>query len=167
MPFLAYFSERLVPFCNPILGQVLGWPGTDVLQFIIYNALLFSWFKSELPASTNLIASNFSSNVLLRIWTVRVVSNFVGSLHYTLHQWQWTTTPTSTPPSPRFAETTEIYRLCCRLCKRRWWSLVKKCKVNLLKKLHLCKYERIMFGYSAKELYLCNQLQAYLSCDDL
>ena len=36
--------------------------------------------RGELPASTNLIASNFSSNVLLRIWTVRVVSNFVGSL---------------------------------------------------------------------------------------
>ena len=37
--------------------------------------------RAELPASTNLIASNFSSNVLLRIWTVSVVSNFVGSLH--------------------------------------------------------------------------------------
>ena len=37
--------------------------------------------RGELPSSTNLIASNFSSNVLLRIWTVRVVSNFVGSLH--------------------------------------------------------------------------------------
>ena len=38
--------------------------------------------RGELPASTNLIASNFSSNVLLRIWTVSVVSNFVGSLQY-------------------------------------------------------------------------------------
>ena len=37
--------------------------------------------RAELPSSTNLIASNFSSNVLLRIWTVSVVSNFVGSLH--------------------------------------------------------------------------------------
>ena len=37
--------------------------------------------RGELPSSTNLIASNFSSNVLLRIWTVRVVSNFLGSLH--------------------------------------------------------------------------------------
>ena len=31
------------------------------------------------------IASNFSSNVLLRIWTVSVVSNFVGSLQYLNH----------------------------------------------------------------------------------
>ena len=38
--------------------------------------------RGELPSSTNLIASNFSSNVLLRIWTVSVVSNFVGSLQY-------------------------------------------------------------------------------------
>ena len=30
----------------------------------------------------NFIASNFSSNVLLRICTVSVVSNFVGSLQY-------------------------------------------------------------------------------------
>ena len=37
--------------------------------------------RGELPASTNLIASNFSSNVLLRICTVSVVSNFLGSLH--------------------------------------------------------------------------------------
>ena len=39
MPILAHFSERLGSFCNPILGQVLGLPGTDVLQFHIYNAL--------------------------------------------------------------------------------------------------------------------------------
>lgn len=38
--------------------------------------------RGELPSSTNLIASNFSSNVLLRISTVSVVSNFVGSLHF-------------------------------------------------------------------------------------
>ena len=36
--------------------------------------------RGEFPSSTNLIASNFSSNVLLRIGIISVVSNFLGSL---------------------------------------------------------------------------------------
>ena len=39
MPILAHFSERLLPFCNPVFGQVPSCPGTDILQFNIYNAL--------------------------------------------------------------------------------------------------------------------------------
>ena len=38
--------------------------------------------RGEFPSSTNLIASNFSSNVLLRIGIISVVSNFLGSLQH-------------------------------------------------------------------------------------
>ena len=38
--------------------------------------------RGEFPSSTNLIASNFSSNVLLRIGIISVVSNFLGSLQF-------------------------------------------------------------------------------------
>ena len=83
-----------------VWGRVWGQVSDSFLCCLYHLCKRSDTERGELPSSTNLIASNFSSNVLLRIWTVSVVSNFVGSLQYVgslfvMNQWclsQWLVT---------------------------------------------------------------------------